>query len=63
MTIKSLFGFCRLGVVLDGLANVFVVAGSAQAVVRQQQTIIRTDGEEFARLGYAVALSSDGRLL
>ncbi len=63
MTIKSLFGFCRLGEVLGGLVGLFVVAGSAQAVMGQQQTVVRTDGEEYAQLGYALALSSDGRRL
>ena len=33
VTIKSLFGLCRLGVVLVGLVGLLVVVGSAQAVL------------------------------
>ncbi len=60
VTIKSLFGFCRLGVVLVGLLGLFVVVGSAQAVLVQQGTITQTGGEASDFFGRSVALSSDG---
>ena len=44
MTNQSLFGFCRLGVVLVCLMGFFVVVGSAEAVLVQQQTITQTVG-------------------
>ncbi len=60
MTSKSLFGFCRLGVVLVCLAGLLVVVGSAQAVLVQQQTIAQTGGAASDFFGFSVALSSDG---
>ncbi len=60
VTIESLFGLCRLGVVLVCLAGLFVVAGSAQAVMVQQQTITQTDGAANDLFGISIALSSDG---
>jgi len=60
VTSKSLFGFCRLSVALVGLLGLLVVAGSAQAVLVQQQTITQTSGAAGDVFGSSVALSSDG---
>ncbi len=60
VTSKSLFGLCRLGVVLVCLAGLLVVVGSASAVLVQQQTITQTDGAANDYFGRSVALSSDG---
>ena len=60
VTSKSLFGLCRLGVVLVGLVGLLVVVGSAQAVLVQQGTITQTGGEASDFFGRSVALSSDG---
>ena len=58
VTIKSLFGLCRL--VLVGLVGLLVVVGSAQAVLVPQQTITQTGGAVLDQFGGSVALSSDG---
>jgi hypothetical protein len=60
VTSKSLFGFCRLGVVLVCLSSLFVVVGSAQAVMGQQQTITQPGGSAYDEFGWSVALSADG---
>ena len=60
VTSKSLFGLCRLGVVLVCLVGLLVVVGSASAVLVQQQTITQTDGAANDFFGRSVALSSDG---
>ena len=60
MRSKSLFGFCRLGVVLVGLVGLLVVVGSAQAVLVQQGTITQSGGAAGDYFGRSVALSSDG---
>ncbi|MSO46784.1 MAG: hypothetical protein EXQ67_01685, partial [Thermoleophilia bacterium] len=60
VTIYSRCGFCRLGVVLVCLVGLFVVAGSAQAVMGQQQNITQTGGAASDDFGVSVALSSDG---
>ncbi len=53
-------GLCRLGVLLVGLLGLFVVVGSAQALMGQQQTITQTGGTGLDYFGRSVALSSDG---
>jgi hypothetical protein len=60
VTSKSLFGLCRLGILLVGLVGLFVVAGQAQALMGQQQTITQSDGLYQDSFGSSVAMSSDG---
>ena len=60
VTSESLFGFCRLVVVLVCLAGLLVVAGSAQAVLVEQGTITDTGGGVGDYFGGSVALSADG---
>ena len=60
VTSKSLFGLCRLGVVLVCLVGLLVVVGSAHAGLVPQQTITQTGGAASDNFGYSVALSSDG---
>ena len=60
VTSKSLFGLCRLGVVLVCLVGLLVVVGSASAVLVQQETITQTGGAANDYFGRSVALSSDG---
>jgi hypothetical protein len=60
VTSMSFFGFCRLGLLLVCLVGLFVVVGSAQAVLGEQQTITQTGGSEYDNFGRSVALSADG---